>query len=174
MAVDETKPTNHVQDIQIVPVKDIKINPNNRNKHPSDQIQRLSEIIQYQGFRQPLVISNQTGLLVVGHGRLAAAKKIKLKTVPVIYQDFTEDQETAYGISDNAIASWAALDFQGINEDIATFDGTTFSIDLLGIQNFTIDAADKEESTKTKTMKFIECPNCQTEFEYKQGNKRNV
>ena len=65
------------KDISLIPTKDIKINPKNRNKHHPDQIKRLMEIIEYQGFRSPVIISNRTGMLVAGHGRLQAAKKLR-------------------------------------------------------------------------------------------------
>ena len=132
------------KEINIVSIKEIKINPKNRNKHSKEQIERLVEIIGYQGFRSPLIVSNRTGLVVAGHGRLQAAKKLKFKEVPVMYQDFENDeQEYACMVSDNAIASWSELDLSQINTDIQDL-GPDFNIDLLGIKGFTIDVADKE------------------------------
>lgn len=130
--------------IEFVSVKDLKPNPKNRNKHPKDQIERLAKIISEQGFRRPIIVSNQSGLVVVGHGRLMAAKKLKLETVPVIYQDYaTPELEYADQVADNAIALWAELDFSGINSDVPDL-GPDFDIDLLGIKNFEIDVSDKE------------------------------
>lgn len=135
------------KDIVMVPVENITPRPDNRNKHSDEQIQRLSEIIQYQGFRDPLIISNQTQLLVSGHGRVMAAKKLGLKELPVIYQDFdTPEQEYAAMVSENSIASWAELDFSGINTDLVDL-GPDFNIDMLGIENFEIDVADKDGLT---------------------------
>lgn len=129
--------------ISFIYIDEIKINPNNRNKHTSEQIKRLCQIIDYQGFRSPLVISNQSGLLVAGHGRLLAAKKLGYEKLPVIYQDFDSmEQEYAAGVSDNSIASWAELDLSGINTDIVDL-GPDFDIDLLGIKDFEIEPADK-------------------------------
>lgn len=130
-------------DIVLVSTRDVKVNPKNRNKHSKEQIDRLVEIITYQGFRAPLLISNRTGLLVAGHGRLEAAKQLKLKEVPVMFQDFDDEaQEYAAMVSDNAIASWSELDLSGINLDIGDL-GPDFNIDLLGIKNFTVDVAEK-------------------------------
>lgn len=118
-------------------------NPKNRNDHPQDQILRLCEIIKYQGFRIPLIISNRSGMLVSGHGRLLAAKFLGLKQVPVLYQDFeSEDQEYAAGISDNSIASWSELDLKSINTEITAL-GPDFNIDLLGIKDFVVEPSDK-------------------------------
>lgn len=134
-------------EITMVPLKELKVNPKNRNKHSKDQIERMIKLIDYQGFRDPIIVSSLSGMIVAGHGRYQAAKKMKLKEVPVMVQDFKDDdQELAFQISHNAIAEWSELDFSGINEDVGTFD-PSFDLELLGIHNFTIDVADKEELT---------------------------
>lgn len=134
---------NRAEQIKIIPIKEIIPNAKNRNNHPPEQIERLKKIINYQGFRVPVIISNQTGKLVAGHGRLLAAKALGLETVPAIYQDFeNEEQEYAAGISDNSVAAWAELDLSGINTDIGDL-GPDFDIDLLGIEDFVIEPADK-------------------------------
>lgn len=131
-------------DIQLVALSDIALNPKNRNKHTPEQIKRLMAIIEYQGFRVPVVVSNRSGRLVAGHGRYLAAKELGLSHLPVIYQDFDSDeQEYAAGVSDNSIASWAELDLSGINLDVPDL-GPDFDIDLLGIQGFVLEPADKE------------------------------
>lgn len=131
-------------EIQVVPISEIRLNPKNRNSHPEEQIERLSKIIEYQGFRNPLIISNRTGLVVAGHGRYQAAQKIGLKEVPVMRQDFdSEEQEYAAQVSDNAIAYWSDLDLSGINTDLPDL-GPDFDIDLLGIKNFALEPAEKD------------------------------
>jgi hypothetical protein len=121
--------------IQEVLIDDIVPHPKNVNRHPEEQIERLSKIIQYQGFRDPLIISNLSGFLVSGHGRLSAAKKLGMKTLPVIFQDFeSEEQEYAALVSENTIALWADLDLSQIHVDLQSLDG--FDIDLLGIKDF--------------------------------------
>jgi DNA modification methylase len=161
------------KEIRMVPLSDIKPNPKNRNRHSKDQIARLTQIIEYQGFRQPLMVSNRSGLLVGGHGRLLAAKKLKLKEVPVCFQDFDSDeQEIAAGISDNSIASWAELDLEGINLDIPDL-GPEFDIDLLGILNFKIDASDNEGLTDPDEVPETpkESPVCRGEL-FRLGSHR--
>lgn len=129
-------------EITIVPISSIKVNSKNRNKHPKEQIDRLAEIMKYQGFRNPLVVSSRSGMLVAGHGRLMAAKKIGMKEVPVIIQYFDSDeQEYAYHVSDNAIASWAELDLSGINFDVPDL-GPEFDIDMLGIKDFVLEPSE--------------------------------
>jgi 16S rRNA G966 N2-methylase RsmD len=128
-----------------VDIDSIKLNKENTNKHPKEQIERLAKIIEYQGWRNPLIVWEEKGILAAGEGRYLAAKKLKLKQVPVSFQSFdSEDQFRAFVTSDNAIAAWAELDLSLINTQLAEF-GPEFDIDLLGIENFEIDVADKYE-----------------------------
>lgn len=130
---------------ELVPVENLRPNPKNRNAHPADQIERLSRIIEYQGFRHPIVVSNLSGFIAAGHGRLEAAKRLGLTHVPVDYQDFPdEDAEYAFLTADNAIASWSELDLSGINTDLADL-GPDFNLDMLGIKDFVLEPAEKLE-----------------------------
>lgn len=141
-------------EIRLVHISQIRPNPRNRNKHPVDQIACLAKIIEANGFRTPLVVSNQSGLLVAGHGRLEAARTLGLHDLPVIYQDFdSEEQEFQHGIADNALQLWSELDLSGINTDIA--DLGPFDLDLLGLRNFTVDVADKNGERATMADKFM-------------------
>lgn len=77
------------ESIKMVDINSIIPNPKNANRHSIEQIERLAKLIKYQGFRNPLIVSNRTGLLASGHGRLEAAKLLNMTKIPVIYQDFS-------------------------------------------------------------------------------------
>lgn len=129
---------------ELVNVDELKPYPKNRNKHSPEQIERLSKILIYQGVRAPIVVSKLSGSIVKGHGTLEAIKKNSWLKAPIVYQDFeTLEQEYAFVQSDNAIASWAELDLSGINSDLGDL-GPDFDIDLLGIEDFVLEPADKE------------------------------
>jgi hypothetical protein len=141
------------KDIVITPIKKLVLNPKNNNKHPKEQIERLAQLIEFQGFRNPVVVSNRTGFVVAGHGRIEAAKKLGIKDVPVMFQDFdNEAQEYAYLTSDNAIALWAELDLSYVNAEMIDL-GPDFDIDLLGIKDFSIEPAEKYESKNEENGK---------------------
>lgn len=128
---------------KLVPIGELKVHHQNRNKHPEEQIERLVKILKYQGIRSPIKVSNRTKLITAGHGRLEAFRRLKIKAVPVNFQDYESDeQEYADVQSDNAIASWAELDLSGINADIPNL-GPDFDIDMLGIKDFELEPADK-------------------------------
>lgn len=120
-------------------VSDLRPHPKNRNVHPSSQIDRLAKILAYQGIRAPIVVSEQSGCIVKGHGTLLAIQKNGWAEAPVVIQHFeNEDQEYAFVQSDNAIAAWADLDLANIKADLKELDDE-FDMDLLGIKDFSID-----------------------------------
>jgi hypothetical protein len=151
--------------IEWVDINTLVAHPQNRNKHTESQILRLAEIIKYQGWRHPIIVSELSGKIVAGHGRWMAAKKIGLQKVPVHFQSFqSKEQEYAFLVSDNAIASWAELDLSGINLDLPEL-GPDFDIDLLGIEDFVLEPAELPEPSlkgepKDKDTDMITCPNC--------------
>lgn len=113
----------------------LKPHPKNSNKHPAEQIERLANIIKYQGWRQPIVVSKRSDFIVAGHGRLDAAKKLGLHKVPVSFQHFDDEtQELAHMVADNAIALWAELDVDAIKEQIPDFS-EGFDLELLGLES---------------------------------------
>ena len=125
-----------IKDIKLVPVAEVKRNPKNRNKHPSEQIQELARHYQVHGMRTPIIVSNQSGLIVAGDGRFQAALKAKMKQVPVSYQDFSNpDKEFAFGVADNGLSLWSELDLIGINEDALALP-KDFDLNDLGIKDF--------------------------------------
>jgi DNA modification methylase len=146
------------KNITMVDVDSIVPNPKNANRHSIEQIKRLEKLIKYQGFRNPLIVSNRTGFLVVGHGRLEAAKNIGMQEVPVIYQDFeNEAQEYAYLISDNEIARWAELDKQSLYDSLKEIE--IDDIELLGLEEFEIPEIDVlEPQTDEDEVPEVEHP----------------
>ena len=118
-------------------------NPKNPNKHPKEQIERLAKIIDYQGQRAPIVVSNRSGFITKGHGRLEALKSLKWTKAAVDYQDYEDEaQEYADIVADNAISSWAELQLADINTEMLEL-GPDFDIDLLGIKDFVIEPIEK-------------------------------
>jgi len=161
------------KEIKLVPIEQIIDNPKNANRHSLEQIARLEKLIDYQGFRNPLVISNRSGFLVVGHGRKQAALNLGMKELPCIYQDFVDEaQEYSYLVSDNEIARWAELDKHAVYTELESLE--MVDIDLLGLENglnFDVlepeDLADANKEIDTDNFgNDLEhtCPKCGFEF----------
>lgn len=87
--------------IEYLSVGSLKPYEKNAKKHPAEQVEHIANSIREFGFRQPLVI-DKDNVLVIGHGRLLAAKKLGLDTVPCVRaDDLTEEQIKALRLADN-------------------------------------------------------------------------
>lgn len=130
---------------ELVPINQLKEHPKNPNKHPDAQIERLATIIDYQGCRKPIVVSKLSGLMTRGHGTLMSMKLLDWEHVPVNYQDYDDEaQEYADMVADNGIAEWSKQDFAQINDEFTVY-GPDLDVELLGLQNFTIEPMDNIE-----------------------------
>jgi ubiquinone/menaquinone biosynthesis C-methylase UbiE len=89
-------------DIKQTKVSDITPYPKNAKKHPKKQIEQIAASIKEFGFNQPVVM-DKNGVVIVGHGRLEAAKMLGVKEVPTITVDLPEDKAKAYRLADNKL-----------------------------------------------------------------------
>jgi DNA modification methylase len=133
--------------IEMVDVNSLIPYQKNMNQHTPEQIDRLVKLIEYQGFRDSIIVQKGTNIIAAGHGRVLAAKKMGMNLVPVTYQEFeSEAQFYAFVVSHNAIAkdSWASLDLSAVNTEMLDL-GPDFDIDMLGIKDFVIEPIEKFE-----------------------------
>ena len=124
----------------IVAVSELKPNPKNPNKHPENQIEMLANIIEKQGWRQPIKVSTLSGYIVSGHGRYQAALFMGAEFVPVDYQDYeSEEAELADLLADNRIAELAEMDEKLLAEIFHSIDLVDFETQLTGYTKDEID-----------------------------------
>lgn len=110
----------------------LKPNPRNPNTHPKRQIELLAKMIERQGWRAPVTVSNRSGFVVRGHGRLMAALLLVCR-VPVDRQDYASDaDEWADLVADNRIAELAEVDDAMLARLLAEIDGSGLDLDLTG------------------------------------------
>ena len=115
-------------------INDIKPYPQNAKKHPAKQIKQVAESIKEFGFNQPIVVDSNN-VIIVGHGRLEAAKLLGLQDVPTIQVNLTEEQAKAYRLADNKLneSDWdmnlAIEELKGLDTEL--FKLTGFDNDLL-------------------------------------------
>ncbi len=121
---------------ELVPIERVTGNPRNPNTHPASQIELLAKIISAQGWRAPITVSTRSGFVVRGHGRLEAARVLKLEQVPVDWQDYeSEAAEWADLIADNRIAELAAPDLPMLKDLLSDLDTGEFDMDLTGFEH---------------------------------------
>lgn len=123
---------------ELVDIHKLVPNPKNNNHHPKEQIDRLAKIIDYQGQRSPIVVSNRSGFIVKGHGRLEAIRKLGWEKVAVDYQDYeSEAQEYADMTADNQIAMWAEFDNNMLMSEIPELGD--MDLDMLDMKDLKLD-----------------------------------
>lgn len=89
---------------EMLPIREVFADAYNPKQHPMEQVEKIARSIEQYGFVWPILVDALTRV-VAGHGRLMAARLLKLKQVPVIrVQHLTEEQIRAFRIADNKVA----------------------------------------------------------------------
>lgn len=96
-------------ELEIIDVEDLKPNPSNPNTHTAEQIDRICVSIKENGWG-PAILANKDGMIIAGHGRLQAARKLGLAQVPVQYTDMDPGQALLLMIADNRLAELSDRD----------------------------------------------------------------
>ena len=136
---------------ELVDLNKLVPHPKNPNKHPKEQIERLSQIIDFQGKRKAIVVSNRSGFIIKGHGCLEALKLLGWKQGAVDYQDYdSEAQEYADMVADNEIAKWADQDQEMISLEIPNLDIDTNMLGMKEIPNIVDEENVKEDEIPEK------------------------
>lgn len=105
---------------------------NNSRTHSDEQVTQVAASIKEFGFTNPILVDENNGI-IAGHGRLMAAKKLKLEQVPTItLEGLTDAQRKAYVIADNKLALNAEWDFDLLKVEIESLQEDDFKLDLLG------------------------------------------
>ena len=118
------------KDMNIVNMKVKDLIPYNKNakKHDKTQIDNVAESIKQFGFAQPLVV-DKDNVLIIGHCRLLAAKKLRMREVPVVKMDeLTEEQVKKLRLLDNKLneSDW---DYDLLADEIGDLDFDGFDVD---------------------------------------------
>ena len=107
----------------------------NSRTHDKEQVSQIMASIKEFGFTNPILIDD-TGTIIAGHGRVQAAQKLNLDTVPTICLDYlTDAQKKAYVIADNRLALNAGWDFDMLKVELEDLNDLEFDVSLLGFDD---------------------------------------
>lgn len=150
-----------VETVSIDQIKPYENNPRNNN----DAVDAVANSIKEFGWQQPIVVDNG-GVIIAGHTRYKAAKKLGYKEVPIVVADkLTEEQVNAYRLADNKVGELANWDTKKLDDELQALldqiDMTDFGFD----ENIEFDPADNidvdlETDDKDKKLIQVTCPNC--------------
>lgn len=157
--------------MEIKRVKLSEIRPYEKNPRRNDSaVDAVAASIKEFGWQQPIVV-DKDGVIIAGHTRYKAAKKLKCKEVPVVYADnLTEDQVKAYRLADNKVGEIANWDFDMLKIELADLADIGFDMKPF---DFDFDRA-KEQEEENAPESFDEftgaeqvrhtCPRCGYEW----------
>ena len=121
----------------------------NARTHSEEQVAQIAGSIAEFGFVNPVLVGDD-GVLVAGHGRVLAARKLGLNEAPVIVlSHLTPTQRRALMIADNQIATNAGWNEEMLSAELAALKDEAFDLELLGFDDADLDrllAATLEES----------------------------
>ena len=153
---------------------------NNSRTHSDEQIAQIAASIKEFGWTNPILVDGNKSI-IAGHGRLLAARKLGMDTVPTIeLTHLTETQKKAYIIADNKLALNAGWDDQLLTIELNDLMTDGFALELLGFDKDELDKllnepdfqpATEEEQGKLDELdpKWMVCPHCGKEFDARQS-----
>ena len=106
-------------EMQIITKKINEIKPYEKNPRKNDEAAKyVANSIKEFGFKVPIVI-DKDGVIIAGHTRYKAAKKLKMKEVPCIMaDDLTDEQVKAFRLADNKVGEMAEWDNDLLSEEL--------------------------------------------------------
>lgn len=154
--------------IETVNIDELNLNPLNSKLHPAEQIDQIAASIEQFGNCDPLgVWTNDAGELVIveGHGRYAALRKLGITEVPIIRLDhLSDEQRRAYGLVHNKLTMNSGFDYDMLVQELE-------SITSIGMEDFgfvTKEAeieiddflGDETQGKKSDEERIVVCPHC--------------
>jgi len=149
----------------------------NSRTHSDEQVAQLAASIREFGFTNPVLIDDANNL-IAGHGRLLAARKLKMDQVPAVVVTGLDDRKRrALVIADNKLALNAGWDDEALRvelEDLAADFGELmgFSEDelvaLLNEPDFAPGTEDDQGKLDELAPKIVTCPHCGQDFDLRE------
>ena len=161
--------------VEYLDIDKLKMYENNAKLHQDEDINAIKKSIELFGFDDPIGIWSDENVIVEGHGRLIAAKKLKMKKVPVIRLDHLSDEERkAYALAHNKITELSEWENEILNlelDDLSTiFDMSDFGFDLDNIIDEEMEEIKDDEIPDNDNIK----KRCKTGDIWKLGNHRLI
>jgi ParB-like chromosome segregation protein Spo0J len=134
--------------VEQLPTSSLTPYKKNTRVHSAGQVEKLTQSIRQFGFVIPILLNKQ-GQVIAGHGRLLAAKKLGLKTVPCIRAThLSEDQQRAYSIADNRLTELGGWNEELLSEELKALKTSSLELSLTGFTDVEILSLLEEEAAE--------------------------
>lgn len=144
--------------IQYINLNDIIPYANNPRNNDGEAVDKVASSIKEFGFNVPLVI-DKDNVIITGHTRYKAAKKLKIDEVPCIYAEhLTPAQVKAYRIADNKVSEFSTWNNDLLSIEIEQLQELDFDLELTGLEiteiTDLISGDDEEEEPEVSEANF--------------------
>jgi len=137
--------------IQEVEIEKLIPYARNSRTHSDEQVAQIAASIKEFGWTNPILVDGEAGI-IAGHGRLAAARKLGMKKIPVIeLSHLSPTQKKALIIADNKLALNAGWDNDMLALEFEELEIEGFDLALTGFGDDEIDALKPEQVTEGLT-----------------------
>lgn len=117
----------------------------NARTHSDEQVAQIAASMKEWGWTNPVLV-DEAGMIIAGHGRVMAARKLGLAEVPVmVAEGWTEAQKRAYVLADNQLALNAGWDVEQLSNELKDLKEWEFDLSLLGFSDLDALMAEKTE-----------------------------
>ena len=121
--------------IDLRPICDLLPYARNSRTHSEGQIQQIVASIERFGWTNPVLVGSD-GVIIAGHARVLAARRLEMTVVPVIVLGhLTEDERRALVVADNKLALNAGWDEGILREQLQVIEASGFDMNLLGFSD---------------------------------------
>ena len=133
-----------IADVQEVTLTKLVPYVNNAKIHSEKQVTMIASSIREFGFLSPVLIDRDFNI-IAGHGRVMAAKKLDMESVPCVFvEGLTEAQRKAYILADNRLGELADWNMDLVNMELEALNDMDFDISLTGFEMPEIEVEDAE------------------------------
>lgn len=148
----------------------------NARTHSDAQVAQIAASIREFGFVSAVLIDDH-GSIIAGHGRVLAARKLGMPTVPTLcVSGWTDAQRRAYIIADNRLALNAGWDQDLLAVELDELRDMGFTMELIGFEphelnelvgtpNFGPAGADEQGRLDKLGERIVKCPFCEQRFD---------
>lgn len=174
-----TKHTNPADKVEQWPIEKLVPYAKNSRTHSDAQVAQIAASIKEWGWTTPILV-DEAGGLIAGHGRLQAARKLKMTEVPVVIASgWSDAQKRAYVIADNKLALNAGWDNELLALELDELGDIGFNLELTGftddevkaiaLPDFEPGTEDDQSKLDQLDPKWIACPHCGKEFDAREA-----
>ena len=127
------------------PIEKLVPYASNSRTHSDQQVAQIAASMKEWGWTNPVLV-DEAGMIIAGHGRVLAARKLGLAEVPVmVAEGWSEAQKRAYVLADNQLALNAGWDMDVLKNELAGLKEWEFDLSLLGFADLDALLAEKTD-----------------------------